>query len=119
VPYETWILDRKHNSLFEEPLRTANRRDLAALLGRMLRRLRHVAPAYHLVVHTSPNTMQKRDMPNFWQTIAEDYHWHIEILPIVPGGSKSYSLKEAYFNALSPETAAEELRQLDPSHDSQ
>jgi hypothetical protein len=29
--------------------------------------------------------------------------------------SKSYSIKEVYFNGLLPEEAAERLRQLDPS----
>jgi UDPglucose--hexose-1-phosphate uridylyltransferase len=115
VPYEVWILNRKHNHLFEQPLAESNRSHLAAILGRMLRRLRQVAPAYHLVIHTAPNTSQRKgEMSAYWKTIAEDYHWHLEILPIVETRSKSYSIKEAYFNALMPEQAAEKLRQLDP-----
>ena len=43
----------------------------------------------------------------------DDYHWQIEILPIVESRSKSYSIKEVYFNRLLPEQAAERLRQLD------
>ena len=50
----------------------------------------------------------------YWRSIAEDYHWHIEILPIVEQRSKSYSIKEVYFNGTLPEDAAERLRQLDP-----
>ena len=45
----------------------------------------------------------------------DDYHWHIEILPIVETRSKSYSIKEVYFNASCPEEAAERLRKLDPN----
>jgi hypothetical protein len=46
--------------------------------------------------------------------LAEDYHWHFEILPIIPGKSKSYSFKEVYFNSLpSPEAAAKELRDVE------
>jgi galactose-1-phosphate uridylyltransferase len=75
-----------------------------------------VAQAYHLVVHTAPNTQQtKGELSEYWRTIADDYHWHIEILPIVETRSKSYSIKEVYFNALLPEQAAERLRQVDPS----
>jgi UDPglucose--hexose-1-phosphate uridylyltransferase len=115
VPYEVWLLDRRHNHLFEQPRQGANRRNLAVLLLRVLRRLRHVAPAYHLVVHTSPNTiLTKGELSTYWKTIADDYHWHIEILPIMQTRSKSYSIKEVYFNALLPEQAAERLRQLDP-----
>ena len=115
VPYEIWVLDRKHNYLFEVPRPGANRRHLAELLQRVLRRLRQVAPAYHLVVHTSPNTTHPKDEVSlYWKTIQSDYHWHIEILPIVETQSKSYSIKEVYFNAMMPEQAAERLRQLDP-----
>jgi UDPglucose--hexose-1-phosphate uridylyltransferase len=115
VPYETWLIDRKHSYLFETPRPGSNRRDLAVLLRRVLRRLRQVAPAYHLVVHTSPNTSHpKGEASSYWKTIMGDYHWHIEILPIVETTSKSYSIKEVYYNALMPEQAAERLRQLDP-----
>jgi UDPglucose--hexose-1-phosphate uridylyltransferase len=116
VPYETWVMGRPHNSRFEIPDATARRLDLAALLGRVLRRLVRVAPAYHLVLHTSPNEMQtKGELSGYWRTIADDYHWHIEILPITRISSKSYGIKETYFNALAPETAAAELRALDPA----
>ncbi len=116
VPFEIWLMSRKHNQLYENPRPAANRRSLAALLGRILRRLEKVAQAYHMVVHTAPNTLQtKGELSDYWKTIADDYHWHIEILPIVELRSKSYSIKEVYFNALLPEQAADRLRQIDPA----
>ena len=116
VPYEIWLMSRRHNHLFESPRPGVNRRNLAALLGRVLRRLERISQAYHLVLHTAPNTLQtKGELSDYWKTIADDYHWHIEILPIVEVRSKSYSIKEVYFNALLPEQAAERLRQLDHS----
>ena len=116
VPYEVWILDRRHNYRFEQTRPGANRRHLAALLRRTLWRIRQVAPAYHLVVHTAPNTIHPKGETSteYWKTIADDYHWHIEILPIVETRSKSYSIKEVYYNAILPEEAAGRLRQLDP-----
>lgn len=116
VPYEVWILDRRHNYMFEQTRPGANRRHLAALLRRILRRIRQVAPAYHLVVHTAPNTIHPKGETSmvYWKTIADDYHWHIEILPIVETRSKSYSIKEVYYNAVLPEEAAARLRKLDP-----
>ena len=114
VPFEVWILDRKHNHLFEQQRQDSNRRQLATLLRRILRRIRQVAPAYHMVVHTAPNLQHpKGETSSYWKTIADDYHWHIEILPIVETRSKSYSIKEVYYNALMPEEAAERLRKLD------
>lgn len=116
VPYEMWLVHRRHNHLFEQPRPGSNRRHLAALLGRVLRRLEKVAPAFHLVVHTAPNTRNKKgELAGYWKTLAEDFHWHIEILPILEKRSKSYSIKEVYFNSLLPEQAAEQLRSLDPN----
>jgi UDPglucose--hexose-1-phosphate uridylyltransferase len=115
VPYETWLMPRGHNHLFEAIAPGENRRHLATLLGRSLRRLMQVSNAYHMVVHTSPNTLQtKGELSDYWRTIAGDYHWHIEILPIVEVRSKSYSIKEVYFNGTVPEEAAVRLRELDP-----
>ena len=116
VPYEIWLVHRRHNHLFEQPRPGSNRKQLAALLGRVLRRLEKIAPAFHLVVHTAPNTRSKKgELAGYWKTLAEDYHWHIEILPIVEKRSKSYSIKEVYFNAELPERAAAQLRALDPN----
>jgi UDPglucose--hexose-1-phosphate uridylyltransferase len=116
VLYEVWLLKRKHNHLFEQARPGSNRRNLAALLGRVLRRLEKVSQAYHLVVHTAPSIAHPQgELADYWKTIADDYHWHIEILPIVQPRSKSYSIKEVYFNALLPEQAAERLRQMDPT----
>jgi len=115
VPYEAWIMPKAHHHLFEAPMTHESRRDLARLLGRTLRRLSHVSDSYHMVLHTAPNTQQTRgELSGYWKTIAGDYHWHIEILPIVEKRSKSYSIKEIYFNAQKPEQAAERLRDFPP-----
>jgi UDPglucose--hexose-1-phosphate uridylyltransferase len=115
VPYETWLIPRTHNHQFESPLPGENRRHLASLLGRTLRRLMQVSPSYHMVLHTAPNTLQtKGELSEYWRTIAGDYHWHLEILPIVEQKTKSYSIKEVYFNGMLPEEGAERLRQVDP-----
>lgn len=116
VPYELWIMSRKHNYLFEQPRPGANRRNLAALLGRVIRRIQKIGDDYHMVLHTAPNLLQtKGELNDYWRTIADDYHWHFEILPIVEKRSRSYSIKEVYFNAVMPEQAAEQLRKLDSS----
>src|ERR1700693_752494 len=116
VPYETLIMARKHNYQFEAQRPTANRRNLAALLGRLLRRRERISESSHLVLHTSPNTLEKRgEMQEYWKTIAEDYHWHMEVMPILPAGRRSYALKELYSTQMSPEQAAERLRSLDPN----
>jgi UDPglucose--hexose-1-phosphate uridylyltransferase len=113
VPYETWILPVNHHAAFEEDITTWDRQlHFAKFLKSVLRRLEAVTPNYHLVLHTSPNAGAKFEKSGNWKTLADDYHWHFEILPLIPTNSKSYSQKEVYYNSLYPETAATELRKL-------
>lgn len=113
VPYELWILPRYHDSSFETDLLRHHRHlELAGILRRSLARLEQVTDNYHLVLHTSPNTLVRSELTGYWATIEDDYHWHIEILPITEKRSKSYSIKEVYFSALSPEVAAAHLKEL-------
>jgi len=110
VPYETWLFPLNHHHLFEEDITTGKTAlRFARILKSTLRRLETISSSYHLVLHTSPNLNAKFERKDHWQTIAEDYHWHIEILPIIPQRSKSYSFKEVYYNAIPPEYAAQEL----------
>jgi UDPglucose--hexose-1-phosphate uridylyltransferase len=114
APYETWILPSSHEASFERGVtaRQASLRDLAALLRRTLHRVAQVADSFHMVLHTSPNTLHRSELLNYWKTIDEDYHWHLEIMPILPGKAKSYTYKEVYFTPVTSETAAARLREL-------
>ena len=113
VPYELWILPRAHQSSFEDDLlRHRDATELAGILRRSLARLEQITDSYHLVLHTSPNTRARSEMAGYWTTLEEDYHWHIEILPITERRSKSYSIKEVYYCSVPPETAAARLREL-------
>lgn len=113
VPYETWLIPRTHEASFEQGVvaRRHPLHDLAALLKRTLRRIRTVTEDFHLVLHTTPNTLHKSDILDYWKTIDEDYHWHIEILPILAKKAKSYTFKEVYFTPVTSETAAARLRE--------
>ena len=111
VPYEIWILPLNHHSSFEEDVATWERQlRLAHFLKSILQRLETVCPSYHLVLSTTPNVAAKYDRKQHWSTLAEDFHWHFEILPASEPKSKSYSMKEVYYNSVRPELAAEELR---------
>jgi len=112
VPYETWIIPQDHDAHFERAAQKPGAMlELAGLLRRTLNRILVVADAFHMVLHTAPNTQHKSKVLNYWRTIDEDYHWHIEIMPLISGKAKPYSFKEVYFTPVSPETAAAKLRQ--------
>jgi UDPglucose--hexose-1-phosphate uridylyltransferase len=113
VPYETWILPRPHDSAFERfaLAHPAAMRDLGGLIRRTLQRIRTITESFHLVLHTSPNSLHQSASLGYWQTLDDDYHWHIEILPILAAKAKSYTFKEVYYSPVSPETAAKRLRE--------
>jgi UDPglucose--hexose-1-phosphate uridylyltransferase len=113
VPYETWIMPRSHESSFERTgsSRVGTLTDLAALLRRTLQRIRTVTEAFHLVLHTSPNSQHPSATLGYWKTLDDDYHWHIEILPILEAKARSYTFKEIYYSPVTSETAVKRLRE--------
>lgn len=113
VPYETWIMPRSHDAAFERfgLARAGSMRDLGVLLRRTIQRIRTIAEEFHLVLHTSPNTLHPSESLGYWKTIDEDYHWHIEILPIISAKAKSYTFKEVYYSPVASETAVVRLRE--------
>jgi UDPglucose--hexose-1-phosphate uridylyltransferase len=113
VPYETWILPRIHEAAFERFAlnRPGTLHDLAALLRRTLQRIRSITEEFHLVLHTSPNSLHPSASLGYWKTLDEDYHWHIEIMPILATKAKSYTFKEVYYSPVSSEVAVKRLRE--------
>src|SRR5579862_9113156 len=113
VPYEAWIMPRNHEASFERTSlnKPGLRVNLAALLRRTLQRIRTVTEDFHLVLHTSPSTLHPSKNLGYWKTIDDDYHWHIEILPVVAAKAKSYTFKEVYYSPVSSETAVKHLRE--------
>jgi UDPglucose--hexose-1-phosphate uridylyltransferase len=113
VPYETWILPRNHEASFERTglAKPGLRVNLAALLRRTLQRIRALTEGFHLVLHTSPNSLHPSKTLGYWKTIDEDYHWHIEIMPVLATKARSYTFKEVYYSPVSSETAVKQLRE--------
>lgn len=114
VPYETWIMPRTHEAAFERTgtSRVGSLTDLASLLRHTLQRIQTVAGSFHLVLHTSPNSQHPSEALGYWQTIDDDYHWHIEILPILEAKARSYTFKETYYSPVTSETAVKRLREV-------
>lgn len=113
TPYETWLLPRPHEAAFERfaLAHPSSMRDLAGLVKRTLQRIRSLTDSFHLVLHTSPNRDHASLSLGYWKTLDYDYHWHIEILPILASKAKSYTFKEVYYSPVSPESAARRLRE--------
>jgi UDPglucose--hexose-1-phosphate uridylyltransferase len=117
-PYEVWVLPLRHASSFEKDLAEPARvLSLASFLKSCLQRLEKISDTLHTVVHNEPNLDARRPTKDWWKTIAEDFHWHIELHPDVEGQRRYLGSEGFYFNPIPPEEAAIVLRALEPGTD--
>ena len=100
VPFETWILPRRHLAAFDDECDNC----LQAIAGRLrdtVQRL-HVAlngPPYSVLLHTAPVGES-----------GPSYHWHIEIVPrLAPVGALAWD-GGIHINPVAPEEATRALR---------
>jgi UDPglucose--hexose-1-phosphate uridylyltransferase len=108
TPLETWILPRRHGCFFEDALNPEVANDLAQLLSGLCRALAAGCgdPSYELLLHNAPN-VRSRVMREDWDTIQDDYHWHLEVLTHLERINRVGGI---YVNDLPPEAAAASLR---------
>lgn len=108
--FEVWIVPRQHHCAFEESATGEVITDLAALLAGYFRTLAGPLgdPSFEMTVYTAPNLAAKI-MPGEWATIADDYHWHIEVVPESHPRSRIGGI---YVNETPPEEAARRLRSV-------
>ncbi len=83
---------------------------LADVLLRTLKAYRRALsrPSYNLVLHTAPMRYRR---PGYWETIDEDFRWHIEILPRLTGIAGFEFGTGFHINSVFPEEAAGTLRE--------
>ncbi|RMF61414.1 MAG: galactose-1-phosphate uridylyltransferase [Calditrichaeota bacterium] len=103
VPFETWILPKKHMSHFE----TSNDTELhhlALTLKTVLKKLNRAlqSPPYNFVIHTSPIQEERKSY----------YHWHIEIMPKLTNVAGFEWGSGFFINPTPPEDAAQFLREI-------
>ncbi len=117
-PYELWILPLRHASSFENDLPDRARvLSLASFLKSCLQRVERISEVLHEVVHTEPNREASGWPTGWWQTLGDDFHWHIEINPDVEGQRRYLGSEGLYFNPIPAEEAALVLRALTPEEE--
>lgn len=115
IPYELWILPVKHLSSFEKDMtQPGHPHALAQFLRSCLRRLEKLTLEYDLVVHTEPNLQARKPTRDWWKTVPDDFHWHMEIRPEVEGVRRYLGSEGFFFNPIPAEEATLVLRALEP-----
>jgi UDPglucose--hexose-1-phosphate uridylyltransferase len=106
-PFEMQVYPLRHSSHFTDMSREEVQ-GLAAVLRSVLAKLKLVLadPPYNLVLHQTPN-------PNItggeWPGLSKDFHWHLEILPVLTRVAGFEYGTGFYINPVLPEAAAEFL----------
>jgi UDPglucose--hexose-1-phosphate uridylyltransferase len=100
-PFETWLLPKRHQALYEDTPRQ-ELSSLARLLGDILRRMNRALqnPPYNLLIHSAPLA----------EPVGDYYHWHVEIMPTLTKVAGFEWATGFYLNPTSPEEAAQVLR---------
>jgi UDPglucose--hexose-1-phosphate uridylyltransferase len=105
-PFETWILPKKHESIFADHDWADNYRSLAETVSTILKKYVKVlnAPPYNYVIHTAP--FGGGSMPH--------YHWHIELIPRLTKMAGFEWGTGFYINPTPPEEATDYLKEAQP-----
>ena len=100
-PFETWLLPKRHQALFEDSPRHEIA-SLARLLSDVLRRLNRALrfPPYNLLIHSAPLA----------EPAGDYFHWHVEIIPTLTKVAGFEWATGFYLNPTAPEEAAQVLR---------
>jgi UDPglucose--hexose-1-phosphate uridylyltransferase len=114
-PFELRLFPLQHNHDFalQNDLELAN---CAKALQDMLRRLYRLLedPPYNFILHTAPPIHACVSKPGYWETLARDYHWHIELVPRLSQIAGFEWGSGFFINPLPPENAAQFLRETKP-----
>lgn len=104
VPFETWIVPKRHTSHFES-ISTPGLEELGAVVKTVLRKLELALddPPYNYMIHTAP--FDVNEVPH--------YHWHMQILPRLTRVAGFEWGSGFYINPVTPEDAAKFLREVE------
>jgi len=111
-PFETWILPKKHSCDFDSMTKDdiANFSKIFQTTMKMLAETLGNFP-YNIILHTAPFRRRKRK--GYWETIENDYHWHIEIMPRLTQVAGFEWGSGFYINPVAPESACNYLLKKD------
>ena len=112
-PFEMAVFPKFHSSAFSR-IDATQIDNLARILRDVLQKLDQKigGPPYNLSLHDRPFLRPRRD---YWKTIEEDFHWHIEILPQMSRITGFELASGFFYNPVPPEVAARCLSPDSPS----
>ncbi|MEQ1862193.1 MAG: HIT domain-containing protein [Chthoniobacteraceae bacterium] len=111
APFELSVIPKRQCPDFHG-ISDQERTQLADALRTVLRKLNRALdhPPYNLMLFTAPTRTPRHDE---WNTIEQDFRWHIEILPRLHHSGGFELASGCWVNGVWPEVAADYLRQAE------
>ncbi|MCA9731761.1 MAG: hypothetical protein H6696_13795 [Deferribacteres bacterium] len=111
VPFHLQILPKNHEPFYENNSQIAQ---LAEMMKDLLTKLKRVTGQnnYEIYINSAPN-IDSAKRRGYWRTLHSDYHWHIEILPLLRFKNNVKEDVGFSINPISPEKATYHLRHED------
>ncbi len=111
-PFETWILPKQHSCDFDN-MGKKDIKNYSKVFQLAMAKLAKVLGnfPYNIVLHTAP--FRRRKKKGYWETIEEDYHWHVEIMPRLTQVAGFEWGSGFYINPMQPEVACNYLKESD------
>ena len=112
-PFEVTITRKIHGHDFGVA-REGVIKGFAEVVREVLGRLKAVLkdPPYNFAMHSAPNTESEPRPEGYWDTIKDDFHWHLEVIPQLTRVAGFEWGTGFYVNPMPPEEAAACLREL-------
>jgi len=109
-PFEIWVLPKDHSIDFYGPKVREKNKSLADMMKVILTKMDKILkdPDYNYVIHAAPNRFPRG---GYWQTIEQDFHWHIELFPFLTKVAGFEWGSGFFINPVAPEMAAKFLRE--------
>jgi len=110
--FEICIYPKRHHCDFHQGV-VGQEQDLAKILKEVLLRLKVGVddPSYNFIIQSAP--FRRSHNGTKWRTVAEDYHWHIEVMPRLTRVAGFEKGSGFYICAIPPEMMAEFLREVE------
>jgi len=115
-PFEMRLFPRQHSHDFalqnDDELG-----DFAVALRSTLLKLRSLLrdPPFNFILHTAPPAHPRPGLPDYWNSLTNDYHWHLELVPRLNRIAGFEWGSGQHINPMPPEDAARHMRNTDPS----
>ena len=108
-PFEIWLMPKCHDANFFGSQQQSY--SFAQAVRHTLTRLSLALgnPQFNYMIYTAPNPNKRRGS---WMTLSEDFHWHMEIIPVLNKTQSFDRCTGFHLNPTPPEEAAKFLREI-------